>query len=240
MQNINNKKLTNKYFTKVQLNHSEEYTNIEFSFFSFPNMKKGWYCALEMNSPIFQNPFLIIYSGVENSLPQTKINQWHHITFSNTPFSLNAKSYFNTSIRPIMSGQHHKAHDSTTDAARLRTKQVVLDLCARIENSAFEWTLRNMLFKIQLHNIVIKKPRVWSHSGDALLARLRLRTLRKLYFHFLSHWMKYDRGDSYPFDFKPNGFPFGSKSKGKLSPRSYPIQFERKRNYSFLSADAGN
>ena len=29
--------------------------------------------------------------------------------------------------------------------------------------------------------------------------------------------------------------PFGSKSKGKLSPRSYPIQFERKCKCSFLS-----
>ena len=24
--------------------------------------------------------------------------------------------------------------------------------------------------------------------------------------------MKSDRGDSFPFDFEPNGFPFGSKS----------------------------
>ena len=47
--------------------------------------------------------------------------------------------------------------------------------------------------------------------------------------------MGYDRGDSFPFDFEPNGFPFGSKSKGKLSPRSYPIQCERKWKYSFLS-----
>ena len=59
--------------------------------------------------------------------------------------------------------------------------------------------------------------------------------LRKLYFHFLSHWMGYDRGDSFPFNFEPNGNPFGSKSKGKLSPRSYPIQCERKWKYSFLS-----
>ena len=29
--------------------------------------------------------------------------------------------------------------------------------------------------------------------------------------------------------------PFGSKSKGKLLPRSYPIQCERKWKYSFLS-----
>ena len=34
------------------------------------------------------------------------------------------------------------------------------------------------------------------------------------------------------------GIPFGSKSKGKLSPRSYPIQFERKWKYCFLSVTA--
>ena len=51
--------------------------------------------------------------------------------------------------------------------------------------------------------------------------------------------MGYDRGDSFPFDFEPNGNPFGSKSKGKLSPRSYPIQFERKWNTSFLSVNTG-
>ena len=47
--------------------------------------------------------------------------------------------------------------------------------------------------------------------------------------------MGYDRGDSFPFDFEPNGIPFGSKSKEKLSPRSYPIQCERNWKYSFLS-----
>ena len=47
--------------------------------------------------------------------------------------------------------------------------------------------------------------------------------------------MGYDRGNSFLFDFKPNGNPFGSKSKGKLSPRSYPIQCERKWKYSFIS-----
>ena len=40
--------------------------------------------------------------------------------------------------------------------------------------------------------------------------------------------MGYDRGDRFPFTFEPNGIPFGSKLKEKLSPRSYPIQFERK------------
>ena len=52
--------------------------------------------------------------------------------------------------------------------------------------------------------------------------------------------MGYDRGDSFPFDFEPNGVPFGSKSKGKLSPRSYPVQLEKKWNTNFLSeAGAG-
>ena len=47
--------------------------------------------------------------------------------------------------------------------------------------------------------------------------------------------MGYDRGDSFPYKFEPNGNPFGSKLKEKLSPRSYPIQCERKWKYSFLS-----
>ena len=47
--------------------------------------------------------------------------------------------------------------------------------------------------------------------------------------------MGYDRRDSVPFDFEPNEIPFGTTSKGKLSPRSYPIQFERKRKQSFFS-----
>ena len=46
--------------------------------------------------------------------------------------------------------------------------------------------------------------------------------------------MGYDRGDSFPSDFEPNGIPFGSKSKGNLSPPSDPIQFQRKGKYSFL------
>ena len=47
--------------------------------------------------------------------------------------------------------------------------------------------------------------------------------------------MGYDRGDSFPFDFEPDGNPFGSKSKGELSPQSYPIQCERELNARFLS-----
>ena len=47
--------------------------------------------------------------------------------------------------------------------------------------------------------------------------------------------MGYDRGDSFLFNFDPNGIPFDTKLKGKLSPRSYPIECERKLKYSFLS-----
>ena len=50
--------------------------------------------------------------------------------------------------------------------------------------------------------------------------------------------MGYDRGDSFPFDLEPNGIPFGSKLKRKLSLQSYPIQFERKWKTSFLSVQA--
>ena len=70
---------------------------------------------------------------------------------------------------------------------------------------------------------------------STIMCTARSRTLRKLVFHYLPNWMGSDRGDSFPFDFEPNGVPFGSKSKGKL-PRSDPIQFERKWNTSFLSA----
>ena len=47
--------------------------------------------------------------------------------------------------------------------------------------------------------------------------------------------MGYDCGDSFIFDFEPNEIPFDSKSIGKLSPQPYPIRFENKWKYSFLS-----
>ena len=53
-------------------------------------------------------------------------------------------------------------------------------------------------------------------------------TLRKIDFQFLSNLMEYDRKISFPFGFEPNGIPFDSKSKDKLSPRSYFIQFGMK------------
>ena len=40
-----------------------------------------------------------------------------------------------------------------------------------------------------------------------------MRQLRKQYFDFLSNLMGYDRGDSFPFDFEPNGIPFGSENR---------------------------
>ena len=52
--------------------------------------------------------------------------------------------------------------------------------------------------------------------------------------------MGYDRGDSSSFGFEPNGNTFGSELKGKLSSRSYPIQFEWKWKYSFLSAEVNS
>ena len=76
----------------------------------------------------------------------------------------------------------------------------------------------------------------WHINIDVWCASQFVQTaLRKLYFHFLSNWMVLDHVDSFPFDFEPNGILFGSKLNGKLSPRSYPIQYDRKWKYSFLS-----
>ena len=73
--------------------------------------------------------------------------------------------------------------------------------------------------------------------------KLAQATLRKLYFHFLSHCMGYDCGDSYPFDSEPICYKinalFGSKSKGKLKVSlkacflksdSFPFDFEPNRS----------
>ena len=45
--------------------------------------------------------------------------------------------------------------------------------------------------------------------------------------------MGYDRDDSFPFNFEPNLNPFGSKSKGKLSPRSFPFNVKANGNIVF-------
>ena len=58
-------------------------------------------------------------------------------------------------------------------------------------------------------------------------------TLKNLDFIFHSNSKEYDRSDSFPFDYEPNGIPFGSRSKGKLSVQSFPFQFERKKNLIF-------
>ena len=54
--------------------------------------------------------------------------------------------------------------------------------------------------------------------------------------------MGYDRGDRFPFDFETNGIPFGSKTNGQKSPRSYSIQFEKKWKciFDFVDKSMGN
>ena len=59
-----------------------------------------------------------------------------------------------------------------------------------------------------------KKSRVWMR-----------RYTQKKDFHIILKWLEHDRGDSFPLHFQPHGFSFGSKSKGKLSPRSYSMKF---------------
>ena len=40
-------------------------------------------------------------------------------------------------------------------------------------------------------------------------------------------------GDSFPFNFEPNGILFGLKSKGKLSPQPYPFDLKGNGNTVF-------
>ena len=72
-------------------------------------------------------------------------------------------------------------------------------------------------------------------EGEVLLGRRHF-TLRKLVFHFLSHCMRYDRGDSFPLDFEQNGFPFGSEiRKENCHHNNIPFNLKMKWNTSFLS-----
>ena len=48
-------------------------------------------------------------------------------------------------------------------------------------------------------------------------------TLRKLVFHFLSNCMGYDRGDSLPFDFEPNGIHWVQNRKENCHHDQVPI-----------------
>ena len=84
---------------------------------------------------------------------------------------------------------------------------------------------------LNLRAIPLHLHGTWLH--DILCFMLGEYALRKLAFHLLSNWMGYDRGDGYRFDFELNGILYGSKFKGKLSSRSYPIQFERKGSWWF-------
>ena len=78
-----------------------------------------------------------------------------------------------------------------------------------------------ILHRIQI--IVISSTYYTNEERFGLASVIQTSTLRKLHFHYLSHWMGYDRGDSFPFDFEPNGNQLG------------PIQCERKWKHSFLS-----
>ena len=74
-----------------------------------------------------------------------------------------------------------------------------------------------------------------------------LLSLGEIDFWLLPNWKEYDRSDSFPyliisiwnkysfpFGFEPNGIPFGSESKGKLSLRSYSFQFKRSQKSIYL------
>ena len=91
---------------------------------------------------------------------------------------------------------------------------------------AAKWN--SIWFKIEIRAAVLFVFPLWQKWSDSLRTVQSILTLRKL--DFLSYRIGYDRSDCFPFD-----FPFLSKSKGKLSLRSYPIQYERNRKYSFLS-----
>ena len=45
--------------------------------------------------------------------------------------------------------------------------------------------------------------------------------------------MRYDRGDSFPFDFEPIGIPFGSKSKGNGHHDHIPFNVKGNGNIFF-------
>ena len=107
-------------------------------------------------------------------------------------------------------------------------------LCANLATNKFILHRNNINKYGQLDKKQHKLQGRWQRRwGDGFLYEWS--ALRKLVFDFLSNWMRYDRGDSFPFNSEPNGNPFGSKSKGKLSPRSYLIRCERKWKYWFLS-----
>ena len=106
--------------------------------------------------------------------------------------------------------------------------------------NSFRFQSKRILFLILIYSFKVK---IFSsvafihhmlHFCQVLIMPLKC-ALRIPYFLFLSNLMGSDRSDSFPFDFEPHGIPFGSKSKGKLLPRSDPIQFERKQKYGFLS-----
>ena len=82
----------------------------------------------------------------------------------------------------------------------------------------------NILFP---QKTIVQKT-IWDDLYSYLYACyiVEVRSLKHISISFLSNRLEYDRSDSFPFDFEPNGITFSSKSKGKLPLRSYSIQFE--------------
>ena len=127
-------------------------------------------------------------------------------------------------------------------AINLKASECVLDLIENPSNwkNGAQWSasLKHLSTEVLWWSEGLKRyPQFGSHNTDRRysLSNSSTPTLRKLYLYFLSHWMGYDFGDSFHFNFELNRIPFGSKLGGKLSPRSHPIQCEWKWNTSFLS-----
>ena len=101
---------------------------------------------------------------------------------------------------------------------------------------------KNSLRLIAIEKIFLYKCRIeiWRRSNLLTYTQDLAYTENSYSISLISNWIAYDRGDSFPFEFEPNEVPFGWKSKGKLSPRSYPIRFVRKWKHSFLSMGWSN
>jgi len=91
------------------------------------------------------------------------------------------------------------------------------------------------LLKLPVHHTIVFKGlrRILNWSPivprDASLFESRC-TLRELAFHFLSHWMGSNFGDRFPFDFEPNGNPFGLNSLSILNQMEIHLVQNRKEN----------
>ena len=87
-------------------------------------------------------------------------------------------------------------------AARLRAPiDTILPWCSRVFTGSHNWDSLNDADRNQPDTARFLRPFYWTCFH-------RPSILRKLVFYFFSNWMVYDRGDSFPVDFEPNGNPF--------------------------------